>query len=149
MSFERNLGQVDPSVKYISRGRGYQVLLTESDVVLRLTAGEPNLKTRISPDERRLATIDQSASDIRLKFEGAGRASRIVSREPLPGRSNYFVGNDPSKWIADIPTFARVEYRGVYPGVDLAFYGTQKALEYDFIAAPGADTGAIQDRGRL
>lgn len=143
MSFERNLGQADPSVKYISRGRGYQVLLTESDVLLRLTAGEPNLKARISPDDRRPATTDQSTSDIRLRFEGAGRAPRIVSREPLPGRSNYFVGNDPSKWIADIPTFSRVEYRGVYPGVDLAFYGTQKALEYDFIAAPGADTGVI------
>lgn len=145
MSFERNLGQADATVKYLSRGRGYQVFLTEDDVVLRLTRTEPATSLDQTVAESRAVSADKSSqsSDIRLRFEGSRKGSRIVTREPLPGRSNYFIGNDPDKWIADIPNYARIEYRGVYPGIDLAFYGTQKSLEYDFIVSPGADTSAI------
>ncbi len=145
MSFERNLGQADPSVRYLSRGRGYQVFLTDRDVVLGLTSldnGSPGGKSP-SGDFSMPGRQTTRSGEIRLRFEGAGKASSITAREPLPGRSNYFIGNDPDKWIADIPNYARIEYRGVYPGIDLAFYGTQKALEYDFIARPGADPGVI------
>src|SRR5207237_7942977 len=62
----------------------------------------------------------------------------------LPGRMNYFLGNDPKKWHTDVPSYARVKYEGVYPGIDLVFYGNQGKLEYDFLVAPGADPEAIQ-----
>ena len=48
-----------------------------------------------------------------------------------------------SKWHTDIPQFARVRYRGVYPGIDLVYYGKQGQLEYDFEAAPGSDPGQV------
>ncbi|RXH58944.1 SBBP repeat-containing protein [Granulicella sibirica] len=63
--------------------------------------------------------------------------------EPLPGTSNYLVGNDPSKWHTSVPSFGKVEYGKVYPGVDLIYYGNQKQLEFDFVVQPGADTSAI------
>ncbi|MBI1876199.1 MAG: hypothetical protein HYS05_20220, partial [Acidobacteria bacterium] len=62
----------------------------------------------------------------------------------LPGRTNYFIGNDPTKWRTDIPTFAKVRYHDVYPGIDLVYYGNQQQLEYDFIVAPGADPEQIK-----
>jgi len=62
----------------------------------------------------------------------------------LPGKSNYFRGNDPKKWHTDVPTYAKVKYEGIYPGVDLVYYGNQRQLEYDFIVAPGADPRRIQ-----
>ncbi len=52
---------------------------------------------------------------------------------------NCFLGNDPSRWHTGIATFGRVEYTGVYPGIDLAYYGNQGRLQYDFIVGPGAD----------
>ncbi len=61
----------------------------------------------------------------------------------------HFIGNDPSQWHANIPTFGRVEYQDVYPGIDVAYYGNQSpgregvGLEYDFIVSPGVDPDAI------
>src|SRR5262249_19858466 len=62
----------------------------------------------------------------------------------LPGIVNYFIGNDPSKWQTRIPTYARVQYENVYPGIGLIYYGNQQQLEYDFQVAPGADPGQIR-----
>ena len=63
----------------------------------------------------------------------------------MPGKTNYFIGNDPSKWRKDVPTYAKVKYEAVYPGVDVVYYGAQgRELEYDFIVAPGADPKAIK-----
>ncbi len=56
---------------------------------------------------------------------------------------NYFVGNDSKKWHAGVPTYGKVSYTGVYPGIDLVFYGNQSQLEYDFVVAPGADPDQI------
>ena len=78
-----------------------------------------------------------------MRLEGANSSARVSGASPLPGKSNYFIGNDPSKWRQDIPQFGRVEYQAVYPGVDLVYYGNQGQLEYDFRVAPGADPNQI------
>ncbi|MDE1160633.1 MAG: chitobiase/beta-hexosaminidase C-terminal domain-containing protein [Acidobacteriaceae bacterium] len=64
--------------------------------------------------------------------------------EPLPGTANYLLGNDPTEWHTNVPTFAKVEYPGVYPGVDLLYYGNQRQLEYDFVVAPGASARPVR-----
>ncbi len=69
--------------------------------------------------------------------------ARAVGGAQLPGTANYFIGNDPSQWHTNIPTFGRVGYQDVYPGIDLAYYGNNGALEYDFIVSPGADPNVI------
>ncbi len=65
------------------------------------------------------------------------------SLEQLPGRANYFGGNDPARWYTNAPTYARVKYHDVYPGVDLVYHGNQQRLEYDFIVQPGAKPDEI------
>jgi hypothetical protein len=67
----------------------------------------------------------------------------VTGREELPGKANYFIGNDPAKWRTDIPTYARVGYQDLYPGIDLVYYGNQRQLEYDFVVRPGADPARI------
>ncbi len=43
-----------------------------------------------------------------------------------------------------MPTYAKVRYSNVYPGIDLLYYGNQEGrLEHDFVVAPGADPNAI------
>jgi hypothetical protein len=109
MFFEPNLGQTDPRVKFLARGAGYGLFLTGDEAVLELH-GAPS---------------SQLASDavIRMKLDGATSSARVSGASPLPGKSSYFIGNNPSKWRHDIPQFGRVEYRAVYPGVDLVYYG--------------------------
>ncbi len=82
-------------------------------------------------------------SVLRMRFDGANPAAEIAGTKRLPGKTNYFIGNDPKKWHTDVPSYEAVRYHGIYPGVDMLFYGRQQRLEYDFIVAPGADPKAI------
>lgn len=123
--FEANRGQSDPSVEFLARGRGYSLFLRKEDAVLVL--------------QQRAANTRRSTAVVSLKLADADPAAEITAIDQLPGKSNYFVGNDPTKWRRNVPQFARVRYRHVYPGIDLAYYGKQGRLEYDFEVAPGAD----------
>jgi Domain of unknown function DUF11/Beta-propeller repeat len=128
LSFEPNQGQTDPQVKFLARGAGYGVFLTSDQAVLTLRSRS------------------KSSSVVRMQLAGANPAAAAIGNSPLSGKSNYFIGNDPAKWRHGIPQFARVRYQGVYPGVDLVYYGNQGQLEYDFEVAPGADPGQIAFR---
>jgi hypothetical protein len=150
LSFEANRGQSDPRVKFISRGQGYSLFLTDTGVVLALTrrhgsehVPQPNRaqKTRATGME---TAAGAASAVLRVKLAGANPAPRVEGLEQLPGRSNYFIGNDPAKWRTDVPQYAKVRYRDVYPGVDLVYYGNQQHVEHDFIVAPGADPSQIR-----
>jgi hypothetical protein len=81
-----------------------------------------------------------------MQLAGASGKAEPRGEEQLPGAANYFIGNDPAKWHASVPTYAKVRYSGIYPGIDLIFHGNPSAdgqLEYDFMVAPGADPGVI------
>ncbi len=78
-----------------------------------------------------------------MTLVNANPQSQAAGHDELPGKSHYFIGNDPAKWHSNISTYAKVKYEGVYPGVDLVYYGNQGQLEYDFVVAPGADPGLV------
>jgi len=60
------------------------------------------------------------------------------------GRSNYLVGSHPDKWRMGVPLYGKIIYSGIYPGIDLIYYGNQNQLEYDFVVAPGASWRSIR-----
>ena len=97
-----------------------------------------------SPDARALSPESPVPDILRMKLAGANRAAKAVGLDPLPGKSNYFRGNDPKQWRRNVPNYAKVKYEDVYPGIDLIYYGNQGQLEYDFVVAPGADPQAIR-----
>jgi Beta-propeller repeat len=127
MSFEANAGQEDVRVKYSSRAQAYRVFLTEDGATLALGA-DPR-----SP-----------VSSFTMKLHGANRNPRVTGIEKLPGTTNYFLGQDPSRWKRNVANYARVEYQNVYPGVDLLYYGKDQELEYDFIVHPAARPSDIR-----
>ena len=88
--------------------------------------------------------IGDSPRVLRMKLVGANSAAKVEGIEELPGKSNYFIGNDPKKWCTNVPTYRKVTYKGVYPRVDLVYYGNQRQVEYDFVVAPGADPNQIR-----
>ncbi|OFV91359.1 MAG: hypothetical protein A3H28_11940 [Acidobacteria bacterium RIFCSPLOWO2_02_FULL_61_28] len=108
----------------------------------------PSVPSAKSADLYRLA-VDETAV-LRMKLVGANPNPAVTGLAELSGKSNYFIGNDPSKWRTNVPTYAKVKYEDVYPGIDLVYYGApapagrgQRQLEYDFVVAPGADPRAI------
>jgi hypothetical protein len=147
MGFEMNEGQISSDVRFLSRGQGYELLLTPQEALLALRqpelAGASPAKHAASFKALREGREKRSASLVRIRMAGANANPEITGANQLPGRTNYFMGNNPKDWRTDIPSFARVKYTGIYPGVDLVFYGNQRRLEYDYVVAPGADPKAI------
>ena len=160
LTFERNAGQTDRRVKFLARGPGYTLFLTGDEAVLSLRSQEsgarsqkqegrpwslvPSLLQR--PTDSTQGTKDNAPGTndvLHMKLVGANQAVKVTALDELPGKSNYFIGNDPKKWRTDVPTYGKVKYAGVYPGIDLVYYGNQRQLEYDFVVAPGADPEAI------
>jgi hypothetical protein len=156
LDFEANQGQADAHVKFLSRGSGYALFLTGDEAVLTLrkssiagnrlpplfSGGAPE-----TPTPRQLA-MDKGPRTtnaiLRMHLVGANPSAAVTGADELPGKSNYFKGSDPKKWRTNVPNYARVEYAGVYPGVDLVYYGNRSGeLEYDFVVAPGANPSVI------
>ena len=122
LAFEPNRGQSDPRVKFMARSQGLSLFLTATDAVL----------------------VTRKAS-LKMRVLGANPAAVAQGLDELPGRIHSLIGHDPRKWRTDGRAYARVLYREVYPGIDLAYYGTRRqGLEYDFVVAPGANPRAIR-----
>jgi hypothetical protein len=129
LSFEVNQGQSEEQVKFVARGQGYSLFLTATEAVLSLRA----------PAQHK----PQSAAVVRMRLAGANTHPQLTGLDPLPGASNYFIGNDPRRWQRDVPNYSKVKYAGVYPGIDVIYYGNQRQLEYDIVVAPDADPRRI------
>ncbi len=133
LMFEPNRGQTDSRVRFLARGSGYSLYLTADEAVLAL---RPPASSSRHPN----------TSAISMKLVRDASPVEPVGDVELPGKSNYFIGNDPAKWHRNIPQFARVRYGNVYPGIDLVYYGNQGRLEYDFEVAPGSDPRQVSFR---
>jgi hypothetical protein len=144
LHFEANRGQTDKDVRFLSRGAGYSLYLTGSEAVLVLAKPNPDVKGDVRPTHKGRGTPTQAQSvALRMAIVGANSKSVVSGLDELPGKANYFIGRDPAKWRTNVPTYAKVHYREVYPGIDLVYYGNQRQLEYDFVVAPGANPKKI------
>ena len=148
LSFEANRGQTDARVQFLSRGRGYTLFLTATEVTLVFTHPPVSGPSRPGGDVDNRTEVaghpPAEPSVLRVRLAGADPSSQAEGLEELPGKINYLIGSDAEKWRTNIPHYARVRYRDVYPGVDVVYYGTtRRELEYDFVVAPGADHEAI------
>ena len=151
LSFEANQGQTDNRVDFLSRGSGYTLFLTANEAVLSLSSLQSSQRAqRMTSNFLSASSAPSPVNDpnpqstvVRMKLVGANPSPRVSGLEELPGKSNYFLGNDPDKWRTNVPHYAKVQYKDVYPGVDLVYYGNQRQLEYDLVVGPEADPGAI------
>jgi beta-propeller repeat-containing protein len=143
VSFEANNGQTDPRVKFLSRGRGNALFLTPTEAVFVVGSAPQPRQSQLSNERGRETQGGGPGAVLRMAFVGASPTPRVVGRDELPGKANYFVGNDRAKWRTNVPTYARVHYEQLYPGIDVVYYDNQRQLEYDFVIGPGADPNKI------
>jgi hypothetical protein len=144
LSFEPNLGQADPGISFVARGRGYGIYVSGREAVLAFrsaSASKPSQQT----GQRNGGATQEAATDLfRMQLLNANPAPEASGVDPLPGTVNYLVGSDPARWRSAIPTYARAQFKSVYPGIDLVYYGNQQQLEYDFVVTPGASPETIR-----
>jgi len=138
LAFETNQGQTASAVRFLSRGPGYTAFLSAGSMLLSLRTSTP-------------ATAAGSASlsvtsnaTVQFTLLDAASNPTVIGEDPQIGRVNYFFGNNPAKWHTNVPTYARVRYKDVYPGIDLLYYGNHRQLEYDFEVQPGSDPRRVQ-----
>ena len=141
LSFEQNRGQADEHVKFISRGANSDLFLSANEAILALRRGEAKRSER---EPRDSVAARRETAVLRMRLAGANASPRVAGLDRQKGLINYLIGDDPSRWHVGVPTFAKVSYSEVYPGVDLVYYGNQRELEFDFVVAPGADPRPIR-----
>jgi hypothetical protein len=129
-SFEENRGQTDSRVRFLARTSAYTVYLTDTESVISLQGSSGHGKA--------------VADSVVFALVGANPHAQIEETEELPGKTNYFFGRDPSQWQTNVPTFGKVRYKSVYPGIDLVYYGNAGQLEHDFVVNPGADPRQVE-----
>ena len=148
LRFEPNVGQanLDPAdtrAKFIHRGAGYTLFLGSDGATLSLVSKQGAQKAKSQGNAQNAAKkqpVDTICVDsLEMKLAGANAHAKLTAADQLPGKTNYFIGNDASKWRSNVPQFARVRYEEIYPGINLVFYGNEGRLEYDFQVAPGAN----------
>lgn len=151
LAFEPNQGQTDPQVKYLARGHGYTLFLTANDAVFSLHS-KSNLGEASKIGQSSTPAVNgvpqhknqkDSTAAVHMHLVGANSAASVAASGAMSGTSNYFIGNDPSKWRSGVARYARVAYQNVYPGVEMAFHGAGRELEFDFVVAPDANPARI------
>ena len=133
LSFVPNVGQSDAVVRYQAHAMGGMLFFEDAAVVLSLPTTDQGRQTE-----------DQTRSVVHLCFDGVDDAHRVVNAERLPGIVNYFIGNEPSRWLTDLPTYAGIVYEQLYPGIDLRYDGAESTLKGTYTLAPHADPSRIR-----
>ena len=129
LTFEENRGQADSRFDYLARGPGYGLYLSAGEILFGLRHG---------------SSREASTQVLRMRLAGGLPAPSVRPLEAAATKSHYYLGNDPAKWLTNVPHYKRILYSEVYPGDDLVFYGTPGHLEYDFIVSPGASWEQIR-----
>ena len=144
LSFEPNQGQSGGATDFVARGQGYTLLLNSSATTLALHRPRPAGDRDRREAERGAMVFTAPPVALQLRLLGANVSAEAVAEDLLPGKSNYLIGNDRTHWRTNVANYGRVRYRGVYPGIDVVYYGNQRLLEHDFEVAPGADPRKIR-----
>ena len=140
LAFEPNVGQASADALFVTRGQGFAVSLCRDAILVGLEQrprGSKSMRNRLAAN-----TAERTTAAVGIWFPGAQSGVSFFPAEPVPGVAHYLRGRDASAWRTDVSRYARVEARGLYPGIDLVVYGHQRELEFDLVVAPGGDPRA-------
>jgi hypothetical protein len=116
-------------IQFISQHLDYEVYLSGRGVAFLLPGGQGLKPTSVT-----------------MEIGSKHASARLVGEDEVPGKTNYLFGTDSRRWLAGIPTYSKVRWSGVFPGVDVLFYGVGRQLEYDFVVHPGSSPKSISLR---
>lgn len=141
--FEQNLGQAPEGVAFTAKTRTLLASFNGGGIDFGLAEGvdvEQALGSSFGPDG---ALSNRRIQVVSMRFVGANPAAVISAEEVQEGVSNYYLGNDPTKWRTNVPGYSRIRFSETWPGIDMVVRDDDGDLRYDFEVAPGADPSLI------
>ena len=146
--FTENRGQIDKNeIAYYTQGG--EIWFTNNGICFRIKDNIQNWELNLEKFEGyNFNTIDNDQTPIKsVMLEQIFINSnniRPVGKEILEYKSNFFLGNDSSKWLVDVPNYLEIFYENLYDGIDLRYYSNERGLKYDFVVHPGANISQIR-----
>jgi hypothetical protein len=132
VAFVPNLGQWEHSARFVARIGAMTMFLDQKGWTFTLV-------------EQSAEKENASARGVAVRMTFAGTsAPELVAEDRLPGRHNYFLGNDPSKWHSDVPLYRAVRYREMHPGIDVRAREQDGHFEYDLLLQPRAELDPVE-----
>lgn len=136
LRFERNIGQTEQNIDFISHNNNYTLFLSPTKATFSFEK-EKNINNFV----HKLKVKEQNANveatnSLTMELIGANTSAKAIEIEKLSTTSNYFLNNDKKHWQANVENFAKVQYQNIYPGIDIVYYGNQRQFEYDLIVTP-------------
>ena len=138
LAFVPNRGQSGKDVLYTAKGQGYEVELQSTRAIISLFRVQSASQRKMLPPDSTPA-----GSAVTMEWLNANAGAGVASSGILPQMNSFLPTGDPKTWISKVPSYERVSYSGIYPGINLAYYGREGWLEYDFSLAAGAKPGEI------
>jgi gliding motility-associated-like protein len=80
----------------------------------------------------------------KMKWVGANLNPITEGGKKQPFYHNYYLGSDQSRWKHNVPVFGNIDYKNVYPNIDLHISSDKGNAKYDFIVNAGADPAQIK-----
>jgi hypothetical protein len=145
LTFEPNVGQADPSVRFSARRPEGTLLFTEQGIEIGVGRRTTDDGRQVNSSSPALPAQDVAPS-LSLQFVGANPNLRLEGADQLPGKVNYFKGADPSGWHTNVATYAGLTYREIYPGVSLSYVGSGTGLKGTYTLSPNAEPSLIRWR---
>jgi hypothetical protein len=140
--FSANEGQVDARAGYYVAGRDRTVFFRPGGISIALS-GRPSPEK--GPREAGARDKDVRRWTVELEFVGADASVRPAGEDRSRAVLSFFKG-DPENWRTGIPTYSRLAYRNLWPGIDLVYSGGSDRLKYELVVRPGAEPDAIKLR---
>jgi hypothetical protein len=122
LAFIPNAGQTDEQVRYYAQGAGYSFYFMDDMAVLALQTGD-------------------LGHALDLRFLGANPNAELTATGQSEARINYLTGSERQ---SNLPTYGRLIYRELWPGIDMVFWGKGGKLTYEFRLRPGARVSDIR-----
>jgi hypothetical protein len=113
----------------------------QTDSSIRFVAETPDMRAGFQSDA---AILQIPGMNVRVHFAGANPGVAMEAAEPMPGNANFLLGDRPENWKTGVPTYHKIVYRGLYPGIDMTYGGVGRRLKSEFLVAPGADPAIIR-----
>jgi len=111
--FIPNAGEADPTIRYIAQTPGMTVGFTPDSAIFRI-----------------------QGTQLRVDFAGASPNTAMEGTAEMPARANFLIGDDLAAWHTGVPTYGGVVYRGLYPGIDMQYTGSESQLKSEFLVEP-------------
>ncbi len=150
LAFTANQGQWPDSILYRANAGGATMWFTPTGAYYQFTrrVGNDSALDSLDPIGRPDKFYHESDSIeimmLKASFVGANPSPRVSGKSMMEYKCNYFLGNDPTGWRTDVPSYEEIVLKEVYPGIDLTYYGRGRQMEYDFVVSPGADYSQIR-----